>query len=101
MGATNVVANASNVILDGGKLETGATVGFSETFGTLTLQDSSSSIIALGTGSHSITFANSASATWGAESLLTVTGWTGSYGTTGTSGKIFMGVSGLTEGQIC
>jgi autotransporter-associated beta strand protein len=97
LGATN--ATSSNALtLNGGTLATGATTGYSSTLGVLTL--SSSSTIALGTGSHTLTFANSSSASW--SGTLSITGWTGSSGFSGTAGKIFFGSSTgtLTSTQL-
>jgi autotransporter-associated beta strand protein len=101
LGASGVLSDSSNMILNGGTFSTGATAGFSETVGTLALNDDS--IIALGTGSHSLTFAASNGVSWTAGKKLAITGWTGGFnGTSGTSGKIFVGVdaTGLTAGQL-
>jgi autotransporter-associated beta strand protein len=101
LGAANVIADASNVVLNGGTLSTGATTGFTETVGTLDLN--ANSTIALGTGAHTLTFANSSALPW-AGSLLTITGWTGPNNGVGggTAGKIFIGnsASGLTSSQL-
>jgi len=101
LGAADRLADAGPVTLNGGAFSTGATTGNSETVGTLTLTDNST--IALGTGVHTLTFAASDGESWTAAKKLTVTGWTGGYdGTSGTSGKIFVGASatGLTAGQL-
>src|SRR6185437_1142081 len=98
LGATNVISNSSNFILSGGTFRSGATTGFSETVGTLSL--SASSTIALGTGNHTITFANSGGASWTAGQTLTITGWTGTAGASGTNGKIMVGASGLSTTQL-
>ncbi len=88
-----------DVSLDGGTLSTGSSAGFNETVGTLNLN--STGTIALGTGSHTLTFAASNGVTW-AGTALNVTGWTGTAGATGTAGKIFVGTdaTGLTAGQL-
>jgi autotransporter-associated beta strand protein len=92
LGAAGVIPNASNFIAAGGTFSTGATIGFSESVGTLTLTGNAT--IALGTGSHSLNFAASNSTTWTAGQQLTITGWQGSYNcTSGTSGMIFTGSS--------
>jgi autotransporter-associated beta strand protein len=93
------IANTSSITFNGGKLSTGATTGFNETVGALTL--SSDSSIDLGTGSHTLTFANSNVAIWGAFTL-TINGWTGTSGVSGggTAGKIQIGTGGLNEGQL-
>jgi len=101
LGAANVIPDASNVSLNGGTLSTGATTGFSETVGTLNLN--ANSTIALGTGNHTLTFANSNAVSW-AGSLLTITGWAGPNNGVGvgTAGRIFIGNSdaGLTPAQL-
>lgn len=98
LGATNVLANAGQIILSGGTLRTGASTGFSETVGTLEL--TASSTIALGTGNHTLTFANSSAVSWTAGQTLTITGWTGTAGSSGTAGKIVVGTGGLTTAQL-
>jgi hypothetical protein len=99
LGGAERISNSSNVVLSGGTFSTGSTTGFSETVGTLSL--SANSTIALGTGNHSLTFAASNGVTW-TGTTLTVTGWTGTAGASGTAGKIFVGnsTSGLTSGQL-
>jgi fibronectin-binding autotransporter adhesin len=98
LGAANVIPN-NPVTLNGGTLSTGLTKGFSETIGAMTL--SATSTIALGTGVHTITIANSSAATWGAF-ILNITGWTGlgGAGGTATAGKIMVGVGGLSAAQL-
>ena len=71
--------------------------GFSSSLGILTLSGSGSTI-ALGTGSHSITINDSSSASW--TGSLTIMGWTGTAGSSGTAGKIFVGVGGLSTTQL-
>jgi autotransporter-associated beta strand protein len=100
LGNNDRIANSSNFILNGGTFRTGATSGFSDVVGNLTL--SGNSTIALGSGSHTITFASSNSNSWTANTTLNITGWTGTAGNSGTAGKIFIGsnTSGLTPGQL-
>jgi len=101
LGLASCLKSTLPVILNGGTLGTGVTAGFTNTVGTLTLTDNSK--IALGTGSHTLTFANSSSLNWTIGKTVTITGWTGSYnGTSGTSGKIYIGTSttGLTTAQL-
>lgn len=95
-GIANAIANTSNVILNGGKFSTGATVGFSDTVGTLALTDNST--IELGTGNHILNFAASNLVAWTAARTLTITGWTNSC----TGAKVFVGVNntGLTATQL-
>ena len=100
LGATNILSSTP-IVLNGGTFRTGTGAGFGETVGTLGL--TFSSIIALGTGVHSLNFANSSGVTWTSGQTLTITGWTGGYnGTSGTAGKLFVGstLSGLTTGQL-
>ena len=89
--ATNRISDTSKLVFNGGSYTTG---GFSETMGTLTLNENST--IALGTGNHTVNFAASNGTTWVAGKTLTITGWTGS------SGRIFVGTSatGLTTTQL-
>jgi autotransporter-associated beta strand protein len=97
LGASERIANASNVILNNGTLKTGATIGFTETFGTLNVNGIAN--IVLGTGTHSLLFANSSAEAWAGTSL-TITGWTGTGGNSGLQGKVFVGVNGLTSAQL-
>lgn len=93
------IANTSNLILSGGTFRTGSSTGYSETAGTLELK--ASSTIMLGTGSHNLVFANSSGINWDG-TALTINGWTGTEGVSGTAGKIFVGsdASGLTAAQL-
>ncbi len=95
-GVANPIANTSNVILNGGRLSTGAAAGFSDTVGTLQLTDNST--IELGTGNHILTFAASNGVGWTSGRTLTITGWTNSC----TGAKVFVGNSntGLTATQL-
>jgi autotransporter-associated beta strand protein len=90
LGEADRISNSSNIVLSGGTFRTGATTGYNETVGTLNL--AANSTIALGTGSHSLIFANSSGVTWSG-SALTITGWTGPAGGSGTAGKIYFGSS--------
>jgi len=98
--ADDRIANTSNITLGGGTFSTGASVGFTETVGTLELTDNTT--INLGTGVKTLTFAASNAVSWTSGKTLTITGWTGSAGTTGTAGKIIFGstTSGLTATQL-
>ena len=89
LGASQVIANTSNVVMNGGTLNTN---GFTETVGQLLLQDNST--LALGSGAHVLTFSSAGTFSF---KRLTITGWQGSYGgagSPGTAGRIFIG-SGL------
>jgi hypothetical protein len=100
LGAANILSTTP-IILDGGTFQTGATAGYNETVGTLNVN--SPSTISLGTGNHTLNFSNSSSLTpWGAGATLTINGWTGTGGITGTAGKIFFGAATgtLTAAQL-
>ncbi|MFD0778567.1 YDG domain-containing protein [Flavobacterium myungsuense] len=96
--AANRISDSSNLVLDGGTFSTGIT-GSSDTLGTLNV--TGSSVIALGSGSHTLTFANSNALTW-TGGTLNITGWTGTGGPSGsgTAGKIIITGSGLTQSQL-
>jgi autotransporter-associated beta strand protein len=101
LGASNVLNDAAGLTFSAGIFSTGATAGFSETLGTLDLNTAATLTLALGTGVHSLNFADSHLIDW-TGSTLTITGWTGTAGISGTAGKIFFGNStgGLTSGQL-
>jgi autotransporter-associated beta strand protein len=90
---------ASQVVLNGGTLSSTDIISTRTFTSSSTLNLNANSTIALGSNSHTITFANSSAVTW-AGSTLTITGWTGSAGATGTSGQIFIGAEGLTSTQL-
>jgi len=95
LGAAGVLANAGAVTLNGGTFKTGATTGFYETVDVLNLTNNST--LTLGTGVHTLTFADShTGTTWSNGKTLTITGWTP------TEGKIFFGnnANGLTSQQL-
>ena len=100
LGASNVLNDVA-ITLSSGTFSTGATTGFNETLGTLDLNTAATLTLALGTGVHALHFADSRSINWSG-STLTITGWTGTAGASGTDGKIFFGSSaaGLTSGQL-
>ena len=88
------------VTLNGGTFSTGATIGYTETVGPLAL--TGNSFIALGTGVHRLNFANSSSLTWTTNASLTITGWQGTIGISGTAGRVYCGTTsaGLTAAQL-
>ena len=100
LGSGNCLTSSLPITLNGGTLGTGASTGFVNTANTLSLTYNST--IALGTGVHSLKFADSNLIGWTAGKSLTITGWTGSYhGTSGTAGQLFVGSSsGLTPTQL-
>ncbi|MBS1535117.1 MAG: T9SS sorting signal type C domain-containing protein [Bacteroidetes bacterium] len=97
--AADRIANSSPINFNGGTFSTGATTGFNETLGVVSLN--ANSTIKLGTGIHTLTFANSSAATWGAFTL-TIDGWSGVPGPSGTAseGKIQVGTGGLIASQL-
>ncbi len=99
---TGASSFASQVVLNtGGTLtSTGIATGAVWT-STSTLDLAANSSIALGSNAHSLKFANSSAVTW-AGTTLTITGWTGTAGSSGTAGKIFFGAGTgtLTAGQL-
>ena len=99
LGAAGTIPDGSPLALSG-TFKTGAIIGLSETLGTLTMNDNAT--IALGTGVHTLTFANSSAMAWMAAKTLSITGWTGTAGQSGTAGKIIVGTdsNGLTAEQL-
>ena len=59
--------------------------------GTLTVTDNS--IIELGSGNHKLSFSNSKSEAWTEGKTLTIKGWTGDPGASGTDGDVAVGLS--------
>jgi autotransporter-associated beta strand protein len=101
LGAAGVIANTSKIDMNGGLFNTGSGVGYTEQVGNLIVTENST--IALGTGSHTLTFANSSGETWTANKRIVITGWTtaGAWGTdVGNAGDIIVTGSGLTAGQL-
>lgn len=94
--SSDVIPNTSAVIFAGGTYKTGVTNGISETAGTFQLTQNSS--IQLGTGNHTLTFANSAAVVWDLTKTLTITGFLGANDAA--SGRIQVGVGGLTPAQL-
>ncbi len=99
LGAAGTIPDGSPLALSG-IFKTGATVGFSENIGTLIITDNAT--IALGSGVHTLSFANSSSVLWTAAKTLTITGWSGTKGQSGTAGKIMVGSysNSLTPTQL-
>ncbi|MFN5331397.1 MAG: beta strand repeat-containing protein, partial [Bacteroidota bacterium] len=86
LGNSQVIANTSNVVMNGGTLNTNS---FTETVGQLLLQNNST--LALGSGVHTLTFSSAGTFSF---KRLTITGWQGNYGgagSPGTAGRIFIG----------
>ncbi len=105
LGASNLLP-VKDLLLNAGTFRassaTNAT-GYSQSFKRLTLS-SNNSTIALGTGDHSLIFEASGATTWTANRKITITGWKGIPGESGTPGfgKIFFGndATGLTDAQL-
>jgi autotransporter-associated beta strand protein len=97
LGATNALASSGSITLStGGTLVTGSTTAFDSTAGTLRVNGSGE--ITLGSGSHALTFASFNNS---GLSSLTINGWQGSVGSSGTAGQIFFtDTSGLTAGDL-
>jgi len=97
--AGSTISSSTNITLNGGNITTGTT-GYTQSVGTLGLTNNSS--IHLGSSSHSVTFANSSAIGWTSGKILTIYGWTGIYGSSGTAGQIFVSTSnsGLTGLQL-
>ena len=100
LGVANAIPSTGTVTFAGGELSSGASTGYSDAMGSATL--TANSTIALGTGSHQLTFADSHSNSWTSGKTLTITGWTGTAGSSGTAGQIFFGsgTGTLTSGQL-
>jgi hypothetical protein len=90
-GIANALSNGP-VSLNGGGLSTGATTGYGDNLGTLALTENSN--IYLGTGNHTLAFTASFGVSWTSGKTLTISGWTGAIGTSGSEGKLFVGGSG-------
>ena len=95
------VSTASSMVLNGGTLSTASIGGGTTYTSSSTLNLAANSTLTLGSNAHTLTFANSSGVTWNGTSL-TVNGWTGTAGTSGTAGKLFVGnsSSGLTTTQL-
>lgn len=99
--STTSATFASPIILNGGTLSTTGIIANTIITSSSTLKVTDNSTIALGTGIHSFKFAASNGVAWTALKTLTITGWTGIAGVSGTSGKLFSGsvIGGLTGTQ--
>ena len=83
LGATEVVNNMAMILFNGGKL---SSVGYSETFGPISILSEGSSID-LGGGVHELRFGPKN--TWDFRTL-NITGWQGTAGISGTDGRIYV-----------
>lgn len=91
----------SQIVLNGGTLSTNSIILSTAITFSSTLKLDANSTIALGTNAHSLKFSASNNITWSG-TLLTITGWTGAAGVSGTSGKIYVGLNanGLSANQL-
>ncbi len=90
---------ATAIVLNGGILGTTNITSGRTITSSSTLQLAASSAINLGSNVHTLTFANSSGVTWNS-GTLTINGWTGTAGASGTAGKIFVGIGGLSAAQL-
>jgi autotransporter-associated beta strand protein len=100
LGAANALAAGLPLEFDGGKFSTGLTTGYSQSLNTL--QMTANGTILLGTTAHTLSFANSSAMSWNTAKTLTIANWTGTVGSSGTAGRIFVGTdaTGLTAQQL-
>lgn len=106
--SAGVTLSAAEVIPDITNLELSGNLNadYNENFGTLSLLDNS--ILTLGATPHAVVFTNSSASNpgpadfWLANKKLTVKGWTGTPGGSGTGGQLFIGsdATGLTATQL-
>lgn len=96
LSASDRISDVTNLEL-AGNLSSG---GFNEVMGTLTLTNTS--VLNLASTPHNIAFANSSFAGWDTSKSLTIKGWTGTAGASGTNGRLFFGsdATGLTSSQL-
>ena len=89
-----MISNSSNVIFDGGRLNTG---GYSESVGSLSVLAESSSVT-LGSGSHVLSFSGLGTLDY---KTLTINGWSGTAGSAGSDGVFRVGNSlSFTRAQL-
>lgn len=101
LSAQEVVPDTTNLELAGN-----LKADYTENMGTLSLIDNS--LISLGATPHALVFANSSASSpgpadfWMAGKTLTIKGWTGTPGASGTNGQLFVGLdaTGLTATQL-
>jgi hypothetical protein len=94
LGASDVLANASNMIFNGGSLNTN---GYTESLGTISVTSDNGSLV-LGSGVHSLSFSGVGTIDY---KTLKVIGWQGDYssttGVSGTAGKFIINNALTTE----
>lgn len=96
LASVNTYPSSSPLELSGGNLQS---TGFSNQLSTLNVTGTSSIIFSA--GSHDIEFSNSSGQSWTGGDL-TIQGWVGTPGATGSEGRIFIGTdeNGLTQAQL-
>ena len=98
LGVNNAIAPASGIFLGNATLSSGVAGGFSANLGALSLTTGTPTV-ALGTGSHTLSFTTLAVNVPG----LTVTGFTGTRGASGTGGRLVftgLGSSSAANGSF-
>ena len=86
LGASEVINNSSHIVFNGGSLNTG---GNSETVGLMSLlQDGGT--LTLGSSVHNLNFSGIGTFDY---KTLTISGWQGTAGSTGTGGNVYVGSS--------
>ena len=95
------ITPASQVILSGGILGTTAITATRTITSSSTLQMTANSSINLGSSVHTLKFASSSGVAW-TGTTLTINGWTGTAGASGSAGKIYFGAGTgtLTAAQL-
>jgi autotransporter-associated beta strand protein len=88
--STTTGSFASQIVLNGGKLSTTGITASTVFTSSSTLNLNANSSIDLGSNAHDLKFADCSAVTW-AGTTLTINGWTGTGGASGTAGRIFFG----------
>jgi autotransporter-associated beta strand protein len=97
LGLGNALATSSNLILGGGKVDTG---GFGQALGTLQLAANSG--IDMNAGASVLQLANSSGVVWTPGATLSILNWSGTLGSGGGTDQVIVGTtgSGLTSAQL-
>lgn len=99
--STTTGSFASQIVLNGGKLSTTGIAASTVFTSISTLNLNANSTIDLGSNAHDLKFADCSAVSW-AGTTLTINGWTGTGGASGTAGRIFFGagIGTLTPTQL-
>jgi autotransporter-associated beta strand protein len=99
--SSTIATFASQIVLNGGTVSTTNIVTNTTITSSATLKIDVNSNIILGTNVHSLKFANSRGIEW-IGTTLNIIGWVGSPGSSGTLGKIYIGIdaTGLSSEQL-